>query len=321
MIERLLLLLLLMGCTPAVDSPDRTEVVMEGLDTPWDIAFFDDGFLVTERPGRVRHSDGTVLAEVPVLEESESGLMGIAIHPENQGIVYLYYTAPSGENRISRFVLSDRLENETVILDGIPYAQFHDGGRLAFGPDGMLYATTGDATRPGSAQDTDSLAGKILRMTPTGGVPEDNPFGNYVYSYGHRNPQGLAWLDGQLYASEHGPTRHDEINRIVPGGNYGWPDACGDQGEGTIQPLRCYAEFTLAPASLASWRGDLYAAGLRGSQVRRVPLNGTDEIFLDGIGRIRLLKEWNGSLYVGTSNRDGRGMPRPGDDRILRIEK
>ncbi|MEK0348149.1 MAG: PQQ-dependent sugar dehydrogenase, partial [Nitrosopumilus sp.] len=152
-------------------------------------------------------------------------------------------------NRISRFVLNDVLEEEFILLDNIPNARFHDGGRIKFGPDGKLYVTTGDATNPSSAQDVNSLAGKILRMNKDGSIPKDNPFENYVYSYGHRNPQGLAWhsITGELYSTEHGAARNDEINIIKPGKNYGWPMVeCF--GEGYENPIRCYKDFTLAPS-------------------------------------------------------------------------
>ena len=200
----------------------KTEVLAENLDTPWAIGFLPDGGgIFTERHGKVsilNNGEIKAVANINVSEVSESGLLGIAVDPEfyRNNFVYVYYTYEKG-NRVSRFILKDRLEEEFVLIDNIPNARFHDGGRLKFGPDGKLYITTGDATVPSSAQDINSLAGKILRMDKEGTIPKDNPFSNYVYSYGHRNPQGLAWrpVSKQLYASEHGPTKNDEISLIV----------------------------------------------------------------------------------------------------------
>jgi glucose/arabinose dehydrogenase len=221
------------------------------------------------------------------------------------------------------------LENETILLDNIPGAAIHDGGRLKFGPDGKLYATSGDANDRSLAQDTNSLAGKILRLNKDGSIPPDNPFNNYVYSYGHRNPQGITWnpVTGQMYSSEHGQTRNDEINIIVKGGNYGWPVYQGnDSANGYIKPLIFYQDFTLAPSGISYYNGNLYVAGLRGTQLRKITLGadgntitGEEELFTD-LGRIREAVEHNGYLYISTSNRDGRGIPQSNDDKIIRIK-
>lgn len=326
MLAALLMTALLFACAHA---PQENDVIAGDLDTPWAIAFLPNGsMLFTERPGRVSLvEDGAqrIIGEISVSEVSESGLHGIAIDPEfeKNGFVYLYYTHERG-NRVARFVLEESLKDETILLDGIPAARHHDGGRIKFGPDGMLYISTGDATDPSVAQRIDSLAGKILRMHPDGTVPEDNPFGNLVWSYGHRNPQGLAWDEsGAMYASEHGPQRHDEVNRIIRGGNYGWPSVCGED-DAAMDPVRCYAEFTLAPSGIAWHDGALYVTGLRGAQLRRLEIvDGevvSETVILEGIGRIREVVAHEGSLYVATSNRDGRGVPRPGDDRILKID-
>ncbi len=311
----------------------KTEVLAENLDTPWAIGFLPDGGIIfTERHGRVSIlNNGEIkdAASINVSEVSESGLLGIAVDPEFyiNNFVYVYYNYEKG-NRVSRFILKDRLEEEFVLLDNIPNARFHDGGRLKFGPDGKLYITTGDATVPSSAQDINSLAGKILRMNKEGTVPEDNPFGNYVYSYGHRNPQGLAWhpISKQLFASEHGPTRNDEINIIIKGKNYGWPIEECDKSSVYIKPLRCYAEFTLAPSGIVFYNNDLYVAGLRGAQLRKIVLDKDyktileeEELFSE-LGRIRDVVEHDGYLYIATSNRDGRGIPKINDDRIIRIK-
>jgi glucose/arabinose dehydrogenase len=199
---------------------------------------------------------------------------------------------------------------------------------LKFGPDGKLYITTGDASQRELAQDTNSLAGKILRMNSDGSVPSDNPFGNYVYSYGHRNPQGIAWgPDGIMYASEHGQSSNDEINIITRGSNYGWPVIEGNQtSPGMVSPLRAFTEFTLAPSGLAYYQGNLYSAGLRGNQLRQVKLSADgqsvvgEEARFQDLGRVRDVVEYNGYLYISTSNRDGRGIPKSGDDRIVRVK-
>ena len=311
----------------------KIEILAESLDTPWATDFLPNGNMIfTERNGRVSTLHGKeikVIANINVSEISESGLLGIAIDPEfeKNKFVYVYYTHENG-NRISRFKLNEGLEDEHILLDNIPNARFHDGGRLKFGHDGKLYATTGDATVPSSAQDINSLAGKILRMNKDGSIPADNPFGNYAYSYGHRNPQGLAWhpISKQLYASEHGPTRNDEINIIVKGENYGWPKECDEISEEYTNPIRCYTEFTLAPSGIAFYKNELYVAGLRGTQLRKIVFDddhktilSEEELFSD-LGRIREVVEHDGYLYITTSNRDGRGIPRVNDDKIIRVK-
>jgi glucose/arabinose dehydrogenase len=312
------------------------EIIAENLDTPWAIAFLpDDTLIFTERAGRVsriKNEEINLLAKIDVNEESESGLLGVAVDPDfnKNHFIYLYYTHEKG-NRVSRYFFNENVQNleeETILLDDIPNARFHDGGRIKFGPDGKLYITTGDATEPSSAQDLNSLAGKILRMNKDGSIPEDNPFSNYIYSYGHRNPQGITWHPEtqELYASEHGPTRNDEINLIQKGKNYGWPNQeCTESGE-YENPIRCFSEFTLAPSGIAFYHGDLYVAGLRGTHLRRIVFGEEgmsivqEEKLFSDLGRIREVVEHQGYLYIATSNRDGRGIPKSGDDKILRIK-
>jgi aldose sugar dehydrogenase len=313
---------------------NNLEIVTVGLDTPWAIDFLPDGTLIfTERLGNVNLIvNGKVenVAKIDVFEISESGLLGIAVDPQfvDNHFVYLYYTLESG-NRVSRFNLIDKkLSGEKILLDKIPNARFHDGGRIKFGPDEKLYITTGDATVPSSAQDLDSLAGKILRMNRDGSIPEDNLFNNYVYSYGHRNSQGLAWLDEKLYSSEHGPTKNDEINLIEMGNDYGWPNTCINQAVNTIKPIKCYTNFTLAPGSLASDEKSnvLYVSGLRGNQLRKIILSEDGETILEekvlfsDLGRIREVILNENYLYFTTSNYDGRGLPQPDDDKIMRVK-
>jgi aldose sugar dehydrogenase len=311
-------------------QPGEREDLVEGLETPWGIDFLPDGRMIfTERGGRVsvlENGERLTVGQAASREVGEGGLHGVAVDPDfdRNSFVYLYYTTGQ-DNRVTRFVLRDnRLEDERVIIEGIPRARIHNGGRIRFGPDAMLYIATGDAAEPRLSQDRDSLAGKILRLNRDGSVPEDNPFGNPVWAYGLRNPQGFDWhpATGELYAASHGPTRRDEVNRIERGGNYGWPRTCDQRGD-FIPAVRCYTEFTLAPAAVAFIGDDLYVAGLRGTQVRRLRIGDgkvvEEEQFLSGMGRIREVIERDGWLYVSTSNRDGRGRPRRGDDRIFRL--
>ncbi len=308
----------------------ETEILVKNLDTPWAIDFLpDDKMVFTERGGKVSIYDNgnvKIVGNIEVSEVSESGLLGIAVDPEfnKNKFIYVYYTHNNG-NRVSRFKLNDMLEEESILLDDIPNAQFHDGGRIKFGPDKMLYITTGDATVPSSAQDINSLVGKILRMNKDGSMPKDNPFNNYVYSYGHRNPQGIAWNNNQLYAAEHGPSRNDEVNIIIKGKNYGWPNVqCDETSNQYENPIRCFSEFTLAPSGIAFYNNDLYVTGLRGTQLRRLVLDNNkiinEEELFGELGRIREVVEHEGYLYIATSNKDGRGIPKIDDDKIIRVK-
>ncbi len=323
------------------EAPKPVSVVAENLTVPWAIGFLPSGdLLVTERGGRVVRigQDRKTYPIAGVRETSEGGLLGLALHPgfARTGWVYLYLTGEKDgtiENRIERYTLeNDTLTQRTVIFDAIPAASRHDGGRIAFGPDEFLYITTGDATEDALAQDMQSLAGKILRIRDDGTIPSDNPFGNAVYSYGHRNAQGIAWDDeGRLWETEHGRSiplsGYDELNLIEKGGNYGWPEVQGDETrEGMIAPVLHSGPYeTWAPASAAFLDGSIYFGGLRGAALfeARVEDGGIPElrVHLDDYGRIReVIVGPDGYLYVTTSNRDGRGSPRPGDDRILRVD-
>lgn len=314
-------------------------VLATDLQIPWGIAFLPDGgMLVTERPGRVVRigTDRKTYPVEGVRHAGEGGLLGIALHPDfdSNHYVYLYMTTTEGglQNKVERYAFrDDQLTFDRDILAGIPAANNHDGGRLAFGPDGMLYVTTGDAQNEPAAQDTQSLAGKIVRLNDDGSVPSDNPFGNAVWSYGHRNPQGLAWgTAGQLWATEHGrsgiASGYDEVNKIVKGGNYGWPDIQGDATrDGVIPPvLHSGASSTWAPASAAIIGNRLFFGGLRGEALYETNLTGTPVLkthFKNAYGRIRDVSVGpDGMLYLTTSNRDGRGSAGTGDDRIVRID-
>lgn len=317
------------------------ETLATGLEAPWGLAFLPDGrALVTERDsGRLLlvDSEGNVeeVQQIPEGGSGEGGLLGLALSPnyENDRYIYVYYTTGE-DNRVGRFRLGEQPE---PILTGIPVNTYHDGGRIAFGPDDMLYVATGDAGVPESSQDPESLSGKILRMTPEGEVPEDNPFaGNLTYSLGHRNVQGLAWdEEGQLFASEFGENTYDEVNLIQAGGNYGWPEVEGEGGEPEyIDPITVFATSEASPSgseipqdsAIPQWNGDFLMTALRGERLWRLELNADGSVaergqLLDGdFGRLRHVAQApDGSIWVFTNNRDGRGSPAPEDDRILRL--
>jgi glucose/arabinose dehydrogenase len=318
----------------------RLKTIATGLEAPWEIAFLPDGrALVTERPGRVRllERNRTLrdepIAEIDVAAIGEGGLHGVAVDPsfERNGFVYLYRTTDQG-NQVVRYLLrDDALEDETVLVDGIAAAAIHDGGRIHFGPDRRLYFSTGDAGQDELAQDSGSLNGKILRLTPrqyrgAGGRPE-------VFSLGHRNPQGFDWgADGSLVADEHGPDGDDEVNVLRKGGNYGWPLVRGEDHGDFEAPATVYPDsiapsggsFVSLPGS--EWTGDYLFGCLVGEQIRRVRLDDSDGASIDEplfegqLGRVRTVVEGpDGALYALTSNRDGRGNPSEQDDRIVRI--
>jgi glucose/arabinose dehydrogenase len=323
------------------------EVVAEDLEIPWEIAFLpDSSLLVTERPGRlVRLYPGSreIVLVSGVAHVGEGGLLGLALHPdfETNGWLYLYLTTRTSgalTNRVERYRFNqtnNSLSGRLVIIENIPGAQFHDGGRLAFGPDNLLYITTGDAGQENSAQAVNSLAGKILRLTADGGIPADNPFSNAVYSYGHRNPQGIAWdSQGRLWSSEHGPsgaqTGNDEVNLITAGSNYGWPAVRGSQTRsGMVSPvIESGRSDTWAPGDAEVVDDLVFFTGLRGEALYTARLVGDQLMdltahFVGEYGRLRAVTidptgEW---LYLTTSNTDGRGTVRAGDDKIIRINK
>src|SRR5688572_13859184 len=322
-------------------KPEEPSTVLDGLAVPWEVVDAGDGaYLVTERPGSLRRfvpgGEQRTYTIPNVADTGEGGLMGMTFSPDRSRL-YLYMTARKGlkiVNRVIRYRWTDQgPEQDKVIIDDIPSQIYHDGGRIAFGPDGMLYVATGDAGSASRSQDKKSLAGKILRVTADGDVPGDNPFGNPVWSWGHRNVQGLAWDDkGRLWATEHGrsgaATGYDELNLIVKGGNYGWPDIQGDQRkEGMIPPAaHSGATVTWAPSGIAWHKGSLYFAGLRGETLYQAIPSGdgaSAEIrkhFVGTYGRLRAVQLIGDRLFVTTSNTDGRGKPHPGDDRILKID-
>lgn len=340
--------LLLASCTAAEPTPPRSSSQQEAaagtavptdpvtvaadLEAPWSIVFLRGTPLVSERDsGRILElaADGGTrpIGTVDgVVARGESGLLGLAIDDRDR--LYAYSTGSDG-NRIQRFDVpgeagSLALGEPETILDGLPAASNHDGGRIAFGPDGLLYATVGDAGRTERAQDLDSLGGKILRMTADGGVPDDNPYpGSLVYSSGHRNPQGLAWAeDGTLFATEFGQDTWDELNVIRAGEDYGWPTVEGVAGDDRfVDPVQQWNPDEASPSGMAEVDGTLYLANLRGQVLRAVPVadpSTWSDHAVGEYGRLRDVAEApDGRLWVATSNTDGRGDPGPDDDRIL----
>jgi glucose/arabinose dehydrogenase len=312
--------------------PDVT-VLARKLKAPWSITFHRDAPLISERDSaRILELDAQgrtrVVATIGgVQAQNEGGLLGITAHG---GFLYAYSTSASG-NRIQRFAITGEagklgLGKAETVLSGIPSSDFHNGGRIAFGPDGMLYATVGDTGDSATSQNPDSLAGKILRMTPTGDVPKDNPFPNsLVYSYGHRNPQGIAWTsDGTMYASEFGQDTWDELNVIKPGGNYGWPVVEGRAGKAQyIDPVQQWSPENASPSGIAITEDSIFIANLRGTRLREVPLAALAKSKERWVGRYGRLRDAvvapDGSIWVLTNNTDGRGDPGPNDDRLLRF--
>ncbi|MEL7561587.1 PQQ-dependent sugar dehydrogenase [Dehalogenimonas sp. 4OHTPN] len=325
---------------PPDGNSQIASAVVEGLEIPWELAFLSDGaILLTERPGRVRYIDssGALRADpLPGVEGvaavGEGGLLGLALHPgfDYNRWIYLYHTYRAGSglaNRVVRYTLGNglTLSGYTVIIDGIPGGNVHNGGRIKFGPDGLLYIGTGDSGIDTLAQDLNSLAGKILRLNDDGSIPSNNPFPNSaVYSYGHRNVQGLAWDGfGQLWATEHGSNNFDELNLIEAANNYGWPVVRGETtAPGMTGPKLHSGNDTWAPSGLTFFQGSLYFTGLRGQSIFEYNLQtGRLTRYLNGIfGRLRdIVNGPDGYLYVITNNLDGRGIPLAGDDHLIRI--
>lgn len=323
------------------ENPKTTEVIATNLNIPWEIAFLPSGeMLVTERGGKLlklSNSAKKIISEIyGVKHIGEGGLLGLTLDPNFKlnKFIYLYSTTDQkGElsNRVERYKLNgDKLDERELLLDGIKGSSTHDGGRLAFGPDRNLYITTGDAGNPNSAQDKNSLNGKVLRIKSNGSIPEDNPFNNAVYSFGHRNPQGITWdKDGNLWITEHGPSGNDEINLIVNGGNYGWPEIKGMlTKDGMISPvIESGKNDTWAPAGLTHKDGYLFFAGLRSQTLYQAKIGSNNSLTLQSslkneFGRLRsVVVGPDGNLYLATSNTDGRGIAKEGDDKIIKIIK
>ena len=343
---------------PITTTEFKIDPIVSELTVPWDLAFApDESIYFTERPGRINvlSSAGTLTRLADVTDTAavgEGGLLGIALHPDfpNSPSLYVYQTYRDDglHNRILRYrwTADPGLERQDTVLDDIPGGSIHDGGRIAFGPDGKLYATTGDASQGDLAQNRNSLAGKLLRLNPDGSIPSNNPFTDLpVWSYGHRNPEGLAWhpVTQHLYATEHGSSGHDEVNRIEPGNNYGWPDVTGKtDGSQFTDPVLESGTRTWAPSgstvyggdAFPAWQGSLFfttlgfSPGAGRRSLHRIAFEGAEgrmiaahEVLLTNqFGRLRAVAEGpDGMIYLATSNRDGRGDPVPTDDRILRL--
>ncbi|MFI1968961.1 PQQ-dependent sugar dehydrogenase [Streptomyces cinnamoneus] len=333
------------SAAPAKGSAEVVRTIATRLNSPWGVAVLPGGDLLvgsrdTGRIVRVGAGDGrqSELGTVPgVAAAGEGGLLGLALSPGYGADHWLYaYFTTESDNRVVRMLVDDarpegqRLGAPDTILRGIPKGPVHNGGRIAFGPDGMLYAGTGESGRRGLAQDLDSLGGKILRMTPDGRPAPGNPRADsVVYSHGHRNVQGLAWdADGRLWASEFGQDTWDELNLIRPGGDYGWPLAEGRAGKpGLVDPVEQWKPAAASPSGLAYAGGALWMAGLRGRTLWRIPLRGerpaaSPQAFFEGeYGRLRTVVATSGdTLVLTTSNTDGRGKPDAQDDRLLLLK-
>jgi glucose/arabinose dehydrogenase len=318
----------------------RTTVLETRLDAPWSVLPLPSGStLISER------DSGVVLERLPqggtrkagtvpgVVHQGEGGLLGLAVQAESAPRFLYAYETTANDNRVVRMPLtgvpgSYAIGTPTPVITGIPKASNHDGGRLAFGPDGMLYITAGDAADSANAQNVASLGGKILRVTPEGQVPGDNPFpGSPVWSYGHRNPQGIGWDSrGTMWAAEFGQNTWDELNIIRPGSNYGWPIVEGIGGDPKYtDPVHQWSTDEASPSGLAIVGDTVFLAALRGERLWTVwPTDGGAPVavgaFFDGdFGRIRDVVSRGDRLWILTNNTDGRGSPRTGDDKLIEV--
>jgi glucose/arabinose dehydrogenase len=323
--------------SPTPSRAGRLQVteLLSGLTSPWGLVALQDGtLLISERDTKqILRIDGSAKHPLRTIEEAdpggEGGLLGLAVTAD-ESRVFAYYTAAE-DNRIVAMSWDGRTLGEPkVILDGIPKSGIHNGGRILVGPDGLLYVGTGDAGESERAQDKSSLAGKILRVTGDGEPAPGNPFGNEVFSFGHRNVQGLTFDEqDRLWACEFGSNEWDEINLIEKGKNYGWPLVEGSgQGDGLTNPKVVWRTSEASPSGLAYWQGDLWMAGLRGERLWQIPVDGTDTgepvaHFTSEHGRLRTVVVSNDgqSLLMTGSNTDGRGDVKRGDDRLLQIRR
>lgn len=324
-----------------MSSDTPYQVLAEQLKTPWAIDFEGETIYISEREGNiVQIQEGalnrqSVHTEKPVAQIGEGGFLGFVLAPDfkESRRAFAYHSYDQDGSIMNRLVLLEQKGNEWTeaesFIEKIPGSNVHNGGRIAIGPDNHLYVTTGDSGEGELAQNQENLAGKILRLTLDGKIPEDNPTaGSYVYTLGHRNSQGLAWnSEGEFYSSEHGPSGtpggHDEINEITAGSNYGWPEILGDeQQEGLKTPVYHSGDTAIAPSGIAFDEEDqMYVATLRGQKLYRFQPESTSlDVVLEDEGRLRDVKVYNGKIYVITNNTDGRGVPSDNDDRLLVLE-
>ena len=341
------MLLLLAGCSEKeprniaqveqTTAVNEAEIIAQNLNAPWSINKHEETFYISERTGNIVQieEDKMIRQNVQLKHSlstaSEAGLLGFVLAPNfaKTHQAFAYYTYEKGGEQFNRIVVlqlkNDVWQEEKVLVDEIPSGMYHHGGRLKIGPDQKLYATTGDASNPEIAQDQASLGGKILRVNLDGSIPTDNPFSNsYVYSYGHRNPQGLTWTaDGKMYATEHGQSANDEVNEIQAGANYGWPIIEGsEEQQGLVTPtFTSGANTTWAPSGMTNSNDQLYVAALRGTAILAFHLQ-TKEVseIVNNVGRIRDVWLEGDALYFITNNTDGRGQASEMDDQLYKLE-
>ena len=323
---------------------ETIQILATNLEKPWALAFADDKIFITERTGKIKVIESDVMLEEPLATFRtatifDGGLLGIAAHPNftNNHFLYVYYTYEENGNlwnKILKITESDnKLKDAITILDKIPGSRFSNGGVMKFGPDNKLYVATGAGSDSShDAQDLNSLAGKILRLNDDGSIPSDNPFSNsQVYSYGHSNPRGMAWdKSGSLYVTETGPSKNDEINLIIKGKNYGWPEQqCSGDGD-FVNAIMCY-DPEIEPGGIVFYSGDklefkndMIMASMKPEKLDRLKITGGEveyqKSILSGLGRIRDVNEGpDGYLYLITSNTDGKAFPDSSDDKLVRI--
>lgn len=328
------------------DSENKTvQILATNLEKPWALDIVDNRIFITEKIGKIRVVESGVLLQKPLAilrtaDIFDGGLLGITAHPDfvNNHFLYVYFTYIEDDHLWNKVLKITEFENQLVnavtILDKIPGSKFSNGGVLKFGPDSKLYVATGTSSDSHNAQDLKSLEGKILRLNDDGTIPADNPFLNSpVFSYGHSNPRGMAWDKfGSLYVTETGPAKNDEINLVIAGKNYGWPDQQCKGDEKFVDAIICY-DPAIEPGGIVFYSGDkleiqndMIMASMKPENLDRLKINGDDleyqKTILSGLGRIRDIAQGDdGYLYIITSNTDGKAFPDSSDDKLVRIQR